>query len=128
MIIEHHRVNWQTVMSVIWSGCRCVYKRWQSFHSQQLQEVLLCWHYIYIQQVTSREYPAFAYTAIRAHSHVHKLSCSKSSSFDRSHPDVLRSIKIIKQYTSNTSLLYLYRARNKVTQLSIPTHAQLQCH
>ena len=25
-------------------------------------------------------------------------------------------------------LLYLYRARNKVTQLSIPTHAQLQCH
>ena len=27
-----------------------------------------------------------------------------------------------------TVLLYLYRARNKVTQLSIPTHAQLQCH
>ena len=26
------------------------------------------------------------------------------------------------------SLLYLYRACNKVTQLSIPTHAQLQCH
>ena len=26
------------------------------------------------------------------------------------------------------SLLYLYRARNKVTQLSIPTHKQLQCH
>ena len=26
------------------------------------------------------------------------------------------------------ALLYLYRARNKVTQLSIPTHAQLQCH
>jgi len=25
-------------------------------------------------------------------------------------------------------LLYLYRARNKVTQLSIPTHAQIQCH
>ena len=25
-------------------------------------------------------------------------------------------------------LLYLYRARNKITQLSIPTHAQLQCH
>ena len=25
-------------------------------------------------------------------------------------------------------LLYLYRARNKVTQLSIPTHAQLQRH
>ena len=30
------------------------------------------------------------------------LSRSKSSSFDRSHPDVLRSIKIIKQYTSST--------------------------
>ena len=26
------------------------------------------------------------------------------------------------------SLLYLYRARNKITQLSIPTHAQLQRH
>ena len=25
-------------------------------------------------------------------------------------------------------LLYLYRARNKITQLSIPTHAQLQLH
>jgi len=25
-------------------------------------------------------------------------------------------------------LLNLYRARSKVTQLSIPTHAQLQCH
>ena len=25
-------------------------------------------------------------------------------------------------------LLYLYRARNKITQLSIPTHAQLQRH
>ena len=25
-------------------------------------------------------------------------------------------------------VLYLYRARNKVTQLSIPTHAQLQCY
>ena len=25
-------------------------------------------------------------------------------------------------------LLYLYRARNKITQLSVPTHAQLQCH
>ena len=28
----------------------------------------------------------------------------------------------------NLSLLYLYRARNKITQLSIPTHAQLQRH
>ena len=26
------------------------------------------------------------------------------------------------------TLLYLYRARNKATQLSVPTHAQLQCH
>ena len=26
------------------------------------------------------------------------------------------------------TLLYLYRARNKITQLSIPTHAQLQRH
>ena len=25
-------------------------------------------------------------------------------------------------------LLYLYRARNKITQLSIPTHAQLRRH
>ena len=25
-------------------------------------------------------------------------------------------------------LLYLYRARNKITQLTIPTHAQLQRH
>ena len=25
-------------------------------------------------------------------------------------------------------LFYLYRARNKITQLSIPTHAQLQRH
>jgi len=25
-------------------------------------------------------------------------------------------------------LLYLYRARNKITQLSVPTHAQLQRH
>ena len=25
-------------------------------------------------------------------------------------------------------LLYLYRARNKITELSIPTHAQLQRH
>ena len=25
-------------------------------------------------------------------------------------------------------LLYLYRARSKITQLSIPTHAQLQRH
>ena len=25
-------------------------------------------------------------------------------------------------------LLHLYRARNKITQLSIPTHAQLQRH
>ena len=24
--------------------------------------------------------------------------------------------------------MYLYRARNKITQLSIPTHAQLECH
>ena len=29
---------------------------------------------------------------------------------------------------SNKLLLYLYRARNKITQLSIPTHAQLQRH
>ena len=27
-----------------------------------------------------------------------------------------------------TLLLYLHRARNKITQLSIPTHAQLQRH
>ena len=26
------------------------------------------------------------------------------------------------------TLLYLYRARSKITQLSIPTHAQLQRH
>jgi hypothetical protein len=30
--------------------------------------------------------------------------------------------------TSVRLLLYLYRARNKITQLSIPTHAQLQRH
>ena len=29
---------------------------------------------------------------------------------------------------NDRSLLYLYRAHNKITQLSIPTHAQLQCH
>ena len=30
--------------------------------------------------------------------------------------------------TAVMPLLYLHRARNKVTQLSIPTHAQLQRH
>ena len=28
----------------------------------------------------------------------------------------------------NDKLLYLYRARSKITHLSIPTHAQLQNH
>jgi len=27
-----------------------------------------------------------------------------------------------------SALLYMYRARNNVTQLSVPTHAQLQCY
>ena len=31
-------------------------------------------------------------------------------------------------YICNKSLLYLYRARNKITQLSVPAHAQLQRH
>ena len=31
-------------------------------------------------------------------------------------------------YTLDSSLLYLYRARNKITQLSTPTHAQFQRH
>ena len=35
-----------------------------------------------------------------------------------------RRMETIKPCT----LLYLYRARNKITQLSIPTHAQLQRH
>ena len=40
----------------------------------------------------------------------------------------------LQQHSSDTNtslkflLLYLYRARNKITQLSIPTHAQLQRH
>jgi hypothetical protein len=66
-------------MSVIWSGCRCVYKKWPSFHSQQFHEVLLCWHYIYKEQVPSHGYPAFVNMAIWAHSHAYTLSCSKSS-------------------------------------------------
>jgi hypothetical protein len=56
-----------------------VYKKWQKFHSQQFEEVL-CWHYIYIEQVTSHRYSAFAYMAKWAHSHIYILSCSKSSS------------------------------------------------
>ena len=31
-------------------------------------------------------------------------------------------------YNKFYQLLYLYRARNKITQLSIPTHVQLQRH
>ena len=34
----------------------------------------------------------------------------------------------IRKRKANCSLLCLYRARNKITQLSIPTHAQLQRH
>ena len=43
-------------------------------------------------------------------------------------------VQIFQDVTSCTlqvvywSLLYLYRARNKITQLSIPTHVQLQRH
>jgi len=36
--------------------------------------------------------------------------------------------KVVEKIKTHISLLYLYRARNKVTQLSIPTHAQLQRH
>jgi len=38
---------------------------------------------------------------------------------------------VIETYCPNTViklLLYLHSARNKITQLSIPTHAQLQRH
>ena len=35
---------------------------------------------------------------------------------------------ITTKQNSTTTLLCLYRARNKITQLSIPTHEQLQCH
>ena len=35
---------------------------------------------------------------------------------------------VIWQRRVDYSLLYLYRARSKITQLSIPTHAQLQRH
>ena len=38
------------------------------------------------------------------------------------------SSDICAQTVHNVLLLYLYCARNKITQLSIPTHAQLQRH
>ena len=40
----------------------------------------------------------------------------------------MASINNCLRCNTKQSLLYLYRARNKITQLSIPTHAQLQCH
>ena len=43
------------------------------------------------------------------------------------HPQSM-SLSINKQSISHLCLLYLYHACNKVTQLSIPTHAQLQCY
>ena len=39
------------------------------------------------------------------------------------HADTYRNTDV---HTLKPVLLYLYRARNKITQLSIPTHAQLQ--
>ena len=43
--------------------------------------------------------------------------------------DVLvRRVISIENWVLIFLLLHLYRARNKITQLSIPTHAQLQCH
>ena len=42
------------------------------------------------------------------------------------HSECLQLLALLLKYTG--TLLYLYRARNKITQLSISTHAQLQCH
>ena len=45
------------------------------------------------------------------------------------HNEGAESKKVNKiQLVDYRLLLYLYRARNKITQLSIPTHAQLQRH
>ena len=38
---------------------------------------------------------------------------------------VCKELKYLSQFTNNR-LLYLYRARSKITHLSIPTHAQLR--
>ena len=55
------------------------------------------------------------------------LNCTKGNVFQLCQATVLNQTVSGRQQ-NQVSLLYLYRARNKVTQLSIPTHAQLQRH
>ena len=54
----------------------------------------------------------------------------RTTSFSTKTQSAIEGITCIQGITITgfSQLLYVYRARNKITQLSIPTHAQLQRH